>query len=482
MRLQAATGAAVRQTVNAVPIGGDTELVRSAYSNRVASLVSGGQRAAARLAAAYIGVYAAPEEDLDLDDDLDDELLRPGDDKSMSGLMRLWSLVGQGMPVGQAREEAGAVASQLAEGDLHAAERTGLDAGARAAHERDLRWALNTNPEACDWCEMIAEGGFRYHEAETVPFHQNCRCSPIPQFEVGEQLTLELEGEGAEAWEQSRDEAIENLQVTGVSGERAEELRELAGGHLQGIRGDVIDKINYLNADASDFDGKPGLGGWYNPNPNSPLFRSVNVNPAGFAEETIDRAALRMGRWSGDDYIVGQFVQDRLARSELDYNLAHELGHHLDFMLTKDQRLDIAFQLQRDYGIASLGDASSKISEYAGRAYNSAALNTLRGMTEGIEVPSELWCEYKTAGKPREMATRLGRYFEDKLGPNPSATPTAAQTRLAAAAWQEEQRAASYARSLSNLMENMGWSESRARNYLSESGITGRRPGAFVTG
>ena len=81
-----------------------------------------------------------------------------------------------------ARQAAGSYAGELGSGDLHAAERGGLDEAARTGTRRIVGWRKELSTEPCPWCVTIAAGGGRYRRADTVPFHARDRCGVAPVF------------------------------------------------------------------------------------------------------------------------------------------------------------------------------------------------------------------------------------------------------------------------------------------------------------
>lgn len=182
LRLRRVTGAAVAGVLAAITLDRSEE-IRDEYQTTTVRIVRGGQLAAAGLAAAYIAAYVPPVRSVDLRHALRGTLLDADDGRSLVGLVRMWSLLDDGVPPLDARMAAGSIARNLAEGDLQAACRVGLDEGAHAA-ERTARWAKLPAPGACEWCQEIANQGYRYRSAESIPFHSHgpCRCSYAPEF------------------------------------------------------------------------------------------------------------------------------------------------------------------------------------------------------------------------------------------------------------------------------------------------------------
>ena len=164
-----------------------SEQLRDAYALTTSRIVSGGQRAAAQLAIAYVGSYVRPVRPPDVSRALTGMLITPGDDGAIVGLLRLWSLLDEGVQEAQARSEAGQLAGGFAQQNVRSAMSAGLDEGAGAA-DREPRWRLEPNPGACAWCQYIAETGARYLSADSVPVPHGtpsggpCGCSPAPEF------------------------------------------------------------------------------------------------------------------------------------------------------------------------------------------------------------------------------------------------------------------------------------------------------------
>ena len=125
-RLRATTGQAVAGMLAAVTLERSDGL-RDAYAAATARTVSGGQRAAARLAVAYIAAYAPPAEPPNLARALDGLLITPESDGAIVGLLRLWSLLDDGVEELEARAEAGQLAGGFAQQNVRSAMSAGLD-------------------------------------------------------------------------------------------------------------------------------------------------------------------------------------------------------------------------------------------------------------------------------------------------------------------------------------------------------------------
>jgi hypothetical protein len=90
-------------------------------------------------------------------------------------VLRYWHHLAEGMADAEARQVAGAYAGSLASGDLHAAQRAGIDAGASAYGQHVSGYRKLLAPSSCEWCQLV--GAERvYNSPDTVPFHPDCRC------------------------------------------------------------------------------------------------------------------------------------------------------------------------------------------------------------------------------------------------------------------------------------------------------------------
>lgn len=187
----AQVGRQVADLVLAAPIAPDPEVL-AAYATAVVRTVAGGQRGAGQLAVSFIGAYVPPVVRVDLDRALLGLLVRPGDPVASAGLELLSSLIADGVREAEAREAAAAHASGLAQSQLNAANRAGLDEAVRASGREPRGWRLEASDGACEWCQFIAGTGERYLSAASVPVphapdnehHPGgaCSCSPAPEF------------------------------------------------------------------------------------------------------------------------------------------------------------------------------------------------------------------------------------------------------------------------------------------------------------
>lgn len=187
--LQDAVATTLKRLAQTAPLE-RTAAERAAYAAATARIVSAGQLQAAKLALAYIGAYVAPVRAPNLERVLADKLMTPDSPGAFVGLLRTWSRLDDGADEQDARAEGGSFAADLAEGDMKAAQRAGLDEAADAA-DTEPRWAKLPKPDACAWCRLVSgidAGGnpYRYLSAETIPFHGSCKCGAAPQFSDGE--------------------------------------------------------------------------------------------------------------------------------------------------------------------------------------------------------------------------------------------------------------------------------------------------------
>jgi hypothetical protein len=162
----------------------DTELAQATYAAVAARLVGGMQRRSATFAITYLAQLSppAPGTVASLDRALDGALVTAGSPVATSPVLRLLARLSEGDDEPVARQAAGSYAGALATGDLQAAQRGGLEEGARAGGRRVRGWRKELAPGACEWCVMIASGGGRYRQPDTVPFHQRDHCGVAPVF------------------------------------------------------------------------------------------------------------------------------------------------------------------------------------------------------------------------------------------------------------------------------------------------------------
>lgn len=90
--------------------------------------------------------------------------------------LRTWHLLGEGVPFDRAVESGAAEAGAFADGEVVSASR---QAGDEADDGRVVAWERVPEPDACDWCQLVA--GQMYRTAESADFgHANCGCEVVP--------------------------------------------------------------------------------------------------------------------------------------------------------------------------------------------------------------------------------------------------------------------------------------------------------------
>lgn len=90
--------------------------------------------------------------------------------------LRTWHLLGEGVPFDAAVESGAAEAGAFADGEVVSASRT---AGDEADDGRVVAWERVPEPDACEWCQVVATQ--RYNTAESADFgHANCGCEVVP--------------------------------------------------------------------------------------------------------------------------------------------------------------------------------------------------------------------------------------------------------------------------------------------------------------
>jgi hypothetical protein len=162
--------------------------------------------------------------------------------------------------------------------------------------------------------------------------------------------------------------------------------------NLEGIRPEIIDRLGSINVSPDPYFQQSDALAYYQDNGRFISIRPSEYRPGSTKtmQDTIDHKW-----WTPDGKTTGA-----------ERTITHELGHFLDYQLSQSQRYEITSHLAVDYGIETLQDSKTLISEYGGK--------------NDKEMMAELWAEYKTSPNPRPPAQYVGSYMEDKLGPSPS--------------------------------------------------------------
>jgi hypothetical protein len=162
-----------------------TEDAFERYARQAVRLVGGAQHRSATFAMAYVAQLSPPaplRPPPTTDRALAGTAVTAASPVARSPVLRLLARLKDGDDELVARQAAGSYAGALGTGDLHAAERGGLDEAARAGTRRITGWRKELSVDPCPWCVTIASGGGRYRRAETVPFHERDRCGVAPVF------------------------------------------------------------------------------------------------------------------------------------------------------------------------------------------------------------------------------------------------------------------------------------------------------------
>jgi hypothetical protein len=152
------------------------------YSLAASARTAGAQTRAGRLAAGFLLALAdrrrRRRQPVRLDEALHEVLVTPASPVAYSPVLRARKLEPDlGLPAALAA--AGSYAAGLGSGDVQAAQRAGLDAGAAATGEHIIGWRKELDPACCDWCQLV--GAERvYRAADSVPFHERDKCSVSP--------------------------------------------------------------------------------------------------------------------------------------------------------------------------------------------------------------------------------------------------------------------------------------------------------------
>jgi hypothetical protein len=158
-----------------------------AYHDHAYPLVAGGQRQAARLAAAYgltltrrPGVPPSPTDVAGALTSSGVEVT-PESRSLVAPPRRARALVADGATLLEAKAEAAEYAGQLGSLDLQAGQRVGLEQGVAAGGARIVGYRKHPAAGACSFCRETAAR--TYASPDAVPFHRNDNCSVAPVLE-----------------------------------------------------------------------------------------------------------------------------------------------------------------------------------------------------------------------------------------------------------------------------------------------------------
>lgn len=153
-------------------------------------LVAGGQRLAADTGAGYAAVLATPvrgprprpKRPVDVDRALQRSgvLVEPDSRSLVAPPLRARRLVAEGNHLEVALRAAASYAGDLSSNDLQAAMRVGVGEGAAAVGLETQGWRKSLSPDACPWCQDIADNV--YDDPESIPFHDGDRCGAEPDL------------------------------------------------------------------------------------------------------------------------------------------------------------------------------------------------------------------------------------------------------------------------------------------------------------
>jgi hypothetical protein len=94
-----------------------------------------------------------------------------------------WRALKSGNPIDAAIESGTARAGAIARNLASSASRRTADVLYSRADVYVGRWVRVPDANACDWCQLIAEGNGGYKSAETADFgHDRCNCTAEPMF------------------------------------------------------------------------------------------------------------------------------------------------------------------------------------------------------------------------------------------------------------------------------------------------------------
>jgi hypothetical protein len=173
------------------------------YVDGAYPVVAGGQHAAGDTAAGYIRVIAAararargrrlvPRRPTDVEAALlkAGVLVEPDSRSLVAPVLRARALVDEGELVPAAMQAAASYAGALSSNDLQAAQRVGLDEGAKSSGLEVHGWVKSLGPGACSWCSTIADNV--YDDADSIPWHDGDRCGVEPSLDdAGEDYSFD---------------------------------------------------------------------------------------------------------------------------------------------------------------------------------------------------------------------------------------------------------------------------------------------------
>lgn len=178
----AAVGARLAAALRNLPDVSDESSAR--YVAQAVPVIVAGQRTAATLAAGYVRALAPATGPLErpVDLTLGDLAVTADTAWVASPIIRARAKLAAGNTYLAAIDAAASYAEGLASGDLAVAQRLGLEAAAGASGAGVRGWVKEADGAACRWCQDVAQGV--YSSAESVPFHDNDRCSVAPLFDA----------------------------------------------------------------------------------------------------------------------------------------------------------------------------------------------------------------------------------------------------------------------------------------------------------
>jgi len=339
------------------------------------------------------------------------------------------------------------------------------------------RYFRVTEPNACDFCRLIADRGYVWAGAG-FPAHPHCRCEAIPEMKYEEWNDrmcryTRTRTEQIEARQRARFGMAALAPAPAVSfdsrtslhgpGEVTEEYRRDAARFLDqalgGIRPEIRDNFDQLIIGTPDYAKrreyrtalkdedpiamlrKSGALAYTTSEYGVPRTPDSRIVVRGDLDNEFNTRMNARAHASGWSVPVGDDV------SLLESTLTHEVGHflHEQVNLQVPPRQDLS-AMDR-YMIAALG-AGTADAEWARQLFltrripigleeqltvmvggdpemNMRAAHRVRlglseyGASEATEMMAEGWCEYKLSPEPRPIAIAIGRHIESVLGIRP---------------------------------------------------------------